>query len=107
MPTRRPRTRQAANRGRYQPTRRVRRDTGWAASRPPRYVSGRYQRPASDGALWGLTGRLVTAAAVTAGTVFRAHGGTQIPDGARRDQAGLAVLTAAVVLAVLTWSGNP
>jgi S-DNA-T family DNA segregation ATPase FtsK/SpoIIIE len=38
--------------------------------------------------------------------VFRAHGGTEIPEGARRDRAGLAVLTAAVVLAVFTWSGN-
>src|SRR5262249_19243999 len=41
--------------------------------------------------------------------VFRAHGGTQIPDGGRRDRAGLTALAAAVVLAALTWwpSGNP
>jgi hypothetical protein len=85
------RSRQGAPRARSRTTRRPGLDPGRAPVRrvpPSEYAPGRYRRPAGSGVLRGICSRVVGAAALASGTVFRAHGGTQIPDGARRDRAG-------------------
>lgn len=68
--------------------------------------SSRGKSSANTDALWGTAGKVAGGLAVTVGTVFRAHGGTRIPDGGYRDRAGLAALTSGIVLAILAWSGN-
>jgi len=84
----------------------------------PRAADGAGSKPAGPsaaGRAGRAAGRLLLRAARAAagrlaagsGAMFRRPGRAQVPDGARKDTAGLAALTAALILAAGTWAGLP
>lgn len=101
---RRPRARQSPRR---RPAARTRAPYERTTASAPASPAQPPRKPSVDtAALWGTAGKVAGGLAVAAGTVFRAHGGTQIPDDAFCDRAGLAALTCSVIMAILDWSGN-